>query len=72
MVRVPPPTRFAAKALLRADKSHADEQTTIATTVHRLQVVDAELPESGHDFRVDLIVTPWQGRAGTRASATAW
>ncbi|MEU9332194.1 5-formyltetrahydrofolate cyclo-ligase [Streptomyces sp. NPDC048290] len=30
----------------------------IATTVHKLQVVDAEIPESSHDFRVDLIVTP--------------
>lgn len=32
--------------------------TTIVTTVHQLQVVDAELPETEHDFRVDLIVTP--------------
>ncbi|WP_024804874.1 5-formyltetrahydrofolate cyclo-ligase [Nocardia sp. BMG51109] len=35
-----------------------DEHTTIATTVHRLQVVDGELPEAEHDCRVDLIVTP--------------
>jgi 5-formyltetrahydrofolate cyclo-ligase len=34
------------------------EQTTIATTVHELQVLDEELPEMDHDFRVDLIVTP--------------
>jgi 5-formyltetrahydrofolate cyclo-ligase len=34
------------------------EQTTIVTTVHPLQVVDEPLPESEHDFRVDLIVTP--------------
>jgi 5-formyltetrahydrofolate cyclo-ligase len=34
-----------------------DERTTIATTVHAIQVVDAELPETAHDFRVDLIVT---------------
>lgn len=27
------------------------------TIVHPLQVVDEELPEPGHDFRVDLIVT---------------
>jgi len=33
-------------------------RTTIATTVHALQVVDENLPEAGHDFRVDLIVTP--------------
>lgn len=32
--------------------------TTIVTTVHSLQVVDEELPESDHDFSVDLIVTP--------------
>ncbi len=33
-------------------------QTTIVTTVHPLQVVDEELPETEHDFSVDLIVTP--------------
>lgn len=32
--------------------------TTIATTVHDLQVVDDEIPETEHDFRVDLIATP--------------
>jgi 5-formyltetrahydrofolate cyclo-ligase len=32
--------------------------TLIATTVHPLQVLDADLPETGHDFKVDLIVTP--------------
>lgn len=31
--------------------------TTIATTVHPLQVVDDELPETEHDFGVDIIVT---------------
>jgi 5-formyltetrahydrofolate cyclo-ligase len=35
-----------------------DERTVIATTVHPLQVLDAALPETGHDFRVDLVVTP--------------
>ena len=34
-----------------------DTRTTIATTVHQLQVVDSDLPEADHDFRVDLIVT---------------
>ncbi|WP_433533455.1 5-formyltetrahydrofolate cyclo-ligase [Micromonospora sp. CA-263727] len=34
--------------------------TTIVTTVHPLQVVDDELPETRHDFSVDLIVTPDQ------------
>lgn len=33
-------------------------QTVIATTVHELQVLDEELPELDHDFRVDVIVTP--------------
>ena len=35
-----------------------DQRTVIATTVHPLQVLDAPLPETGHDFRVDLLVTP--------------
>jgi 5-formyltetrahydrofolate cyclo-ligase len=34
--------------------------TTVATTVHSLQILDEELPETGHDFRIDLIVTPEQ------------
>jgi 5-formyltetrahydrofolate cyclo-ligase len=33
-------------------------RTTMVTTVHALQVVDEPLPETDHDFRVDLIVTP--------------
>jgi 5-formyltetrahydrofolate cyclo-ligase len=32
--------------------------TILATTVHGLQVVNDPLPETIHDFRVDLIVTP--------------
>ncbi|MEU6564975.1 5-formyltetrahydrofolate cyclo-ligase [Nocardia nova] len=32
--------------------------TPIVTTVHPLQIVDGDLPEAEHDFRVDLIVTP--------------
>ncbi|WP_255308441.1 5-formyltetrahydrofolate cyclo-ligase [Streptomyces marincola] len=31
--------------------------TLIATTVHELQIVDGQLPETDHDFRVDLIIT---------------
>ena len=30
----------------------------IVTTLHDLQVVDEPLPETEHDFSVDLIVTP--------------
>ncbi|SCE69105.1 5-formyltetrahydrofolate cyclo-ligase family protein [Micromonospora matsumotoense] len=32
--------------------------TILATTVHPLQMVDGPLPESSHDFGMDLIVTP--------------
>jgi 5-formyltetrahydrofolate cyclo-ligase len=32
--------------------------TLIATTVHSLQVLDEDLPETEHDFRVDLVITP--------------
>jgi 5-formyltetrahydrofolate cyclo-ligase len=35
-----------------------DDDTVIVTTVHDRQVLDEELPETAHDFRVDLIVTP--------------
>jgi 5-formyltetrahydrofolate cyclo-ligase len=35
-----------------------DDDTTIVTTVHPLQVLDEELPETDHDFRVDIVVTP--------------
>ena len=35
-----------------------DDSTRVATTVHPLQIVRGALPETGHDFRVDLIVTP--------------
>jgi len=34
------------------------EETVIAAPVHQLQVVDEEIPETEHDFSVDLIVTP--------------
>ena len=30
--------------------------TVVATTVHPVQVLDEALPETGHDFRLDLIV----------------
>ncbi|MCX4584610.1 5-formyltetrahydrofolate cyclo-ligase [Streptomyces sp. NBC_01481] len=33
-------------------------ETVVVTTVHGLQVLDEELPATGHDFGVDLIVTP--------------
>ncbi|WP_017624728.1 5-formyltetrahydrofolate cyclo-ligase [Nocardiopsis chromatogenes] len=34
------------------------DATTIVAPVHGLQVVDDDIPESAHDFAVDLIVTP--------------
>lgn len=36
------------------------ERTTICIAVQELQVLDEELPELSHDFRVDLIATPQQ------------
>ena len=35
-----------------------DDRTLLATTVHEVQVLDGDLPETEHDFRVDLVVTP--------------
>ena len=43
---------------LLVERGLVGAQTTIATTVHDLQLVDEELPETAHDFRVDVIVTP--------------
>lgn len=33
-----------------------DAETLLVTTVHPLQVIDGDLPEADHDFRVDRIV----------------
>jgi DNA-binding MarR family transcriptional regulator len=41
---------------LLVDAGLVTEQTTIATTVHELQVLGEEFPELPHDFRVDLLV----------------
>jgi 5-formyltetrahydrofolate cyclo-ligase len=52
-----------------------DEDTTIVTTVHSLQVSDDDLPETGHDFRVDIIVTPDEVircRKRKRSSGIVW
>ncbi|MPY81663.1 MAG: 5-formyltetrahydrofolate cyclo-ligase, partial [Actinophytocola sp.] len=43
---------------LLADAGLLTAQTTIATTIHDVQVVDEPLPHAGHDFTVDVIVTP--------------
>jgi 5-formyltetrahydrofolate cyclo-ligase len=34
------------------------DSTLIVAPVHQLQIIDDEIPETEHDFRVDLIVTP--------------
>ena len=34
------------------------EDVVIVTTVHPLQIMDGDLPETDHDFRIDFIVTP--------------
>jgi 5-formyltetrahydrofolate cyclo-ligase len=43
---------------LLTDAGLVDDRTVVATTIHPLQLLDEPLPETGHDFRVDLIVTP--------------
>jgi 5-formyltetrahydrofolate cyclo-ligase len=43
---------------LLVERGLVDSETRITTTVHPLQLLDAELPETAHDFRVDVIVTP--------------
>jgi 5-formyltetrahydrofolate cyclo-ligase len=43
---------------LLAERGLVGDGTTIATTVHDLQLLEEQLPETDHDFRVDLIVTP--------------
>jgi len=34
------------------------EDVVILTTVHSFQIVDEDLPETDHDFRIDFIITP--------------
>src|SRR5919205_4216066 len=42
---------------LLAERGLVGDGTTIVTTVHPLQLLDEPLPETEHDFRVDVIVT---------------
>ena len=35
-----------------------DDHTTIITTIHPLQLLNQPLPETEHDFSVDVIITP--------------
>ena len=46
-----------AVALLQ-EAGRIGPSTVIVTTVHPLQVIDDAVPETEHDFSVDLIVTP--------------
>jgi 5-formyltetrahydrofolate cyclo-ligase len=43
---------------LLTETGRIDARTCLVTTVHPLQVIDGDLPETEHDFRVDRIVTP--------------
>jgi 5-formyltetrahydrofolate cyclo-ligase len=43
---------------LLVERGLVGDDTVIATTVHALQLLDEPLPETEHDFRVDLIATP--------------
>ena len=43
---------------LLVERDLVDSGTRIATTIHPAQFLHEELPETAHDFRVDLIVTP--------------
>ena len=42
---------------LLTETGAVNRHTVVATTVHGVQVLDAELPETAHDFRVDFVVT---------------
>ena len=60
---------------LLSQRGLVDEATVIATTVHPLQVLDDDLPEADHDFRVDLVVTPddvIRCRRGHRPRGILW
>jgi 5-formyltetrahydrofolate cyclo-ligase len=45
---------------LAIEAGAVDASTVIATTVHPVQLLDEDLPETDHDFRVDLVVLPDQ------------
>ena len=43
---------------LLVEQGVVDPDTRITTTVHPLQLLDEELPETAHDFRVEIVATP--------------
>ena len=60
---------------LLVEAGRIDGETTIVTTVHPLQVLDEDLPETAHDFRVDRIATPdgvIRCRRGRRPPGILW
>ena len=60
---------------LLVERGLVDRETTIVTTVHDLQLLDETLPETSHDFRVDVIVTPTttvRTRARRRPAGVLW
>jgi 5-formyltetrahydrofolate cyclo-ligase len=60
---------------LLVERGLVDDGTSIATTVHPLQLAEGELPETEHDFRVDIIVTPDEAirtRARRRPDGILW
>lgn len=60
---------------LLAERGLVTGVTTIVTTVHDLQLLDERLPETAHDFRVDVVVTPRRvarTKAGPRPSGILW
>lgn len=60
---------------LLAEEGLTDVDTVIGTSVHDLQLLEEELPETEHDFRVDLVVTPDQivrPRTRKRPSGILW
>lgn len=60
---------------LLAEAGLVTGDTTLATTVHPLQILEEDLPETEHDFRVGRVVTPEEViRTGARRrpSAILW
>lgn len=52
-----------------------DDDTTTVTTVHELQVVDADVPTGGHDVPLDVVVTPERvirTGAGAKPNGVDW
>lgn len=60
-----------------AEAGLVDQETVVATTVHEVQVLErGAIPETGHDVRLDLVVTPERvvtvDRDGGRPPGIRW